>query len=218
MRALLAASAALVLLLGVAQVAPAAAQQPVLVFCSPNGANAGWRPAGECGTPGTGISQPTGGYGLSGWLSGIYSSAAATAGATGTTADAAWSGSGNSTIIAALKAIWTKLGSPATQNAVSGINSASNTSSTSLISAVASNRIYVSAYSCVNTGATASLITFQDGSGGSALWYSIVPAGSGANMSGNTVLFKTTSGNAVYSAAASASATIYCSAAGYSGP
>lgn len=107
---------------------------------------------------------------------------------------------------------------PATQNAVSGTANSTSTSTTSLIGAVTSNRIYVSAFSCANTGASASLISFQDGSGGTTLWTTIVPAGGGSNLSGNTALFKTTSGNAVFYAAGTASTTIYCSAAGYSGP
>lgn len=106
---------------------------------------------------------------------------------------------------------------PATQNAVSGTANTTATTTTSLVGAVASNRIYISAFSCANTGASASLISFQDGSGGTTLWTTIVPAAGGSNVSGNTALFKTTSGNAVFFAAATASTTIYCSAAGYSG-
>lgn len=107
---------------------------------------------------------------------------------------------------------------PATQNAVSGTANTTGNSTTSLVSAVTSNRIYVSAFSCANTGASASLISFQDGSGGTTLWTTIVPAGGGSNVDGNTALFKTTSGNGVYFLPATASTTIYCSAAGYSGP
>src|SRR5579872_198587 len=47
-----------------ASTAPAATDKAGVVALSPN--------TGEVGTPGTGITQPSGGVGLSGWLSGVY--------------------------------------------------------------------------------------------------------------------------------------------------
>jgi hypothetical protein len=99
----------------------------------------------------------------------------------------------------------------------SGTANTTGTSTTSLIGAVTSERIYVKSFSCANTGSTASLISFQDGSGGTTLWTTIVPAGSGSNLGADAPIFWTTAGNALYFAAGSASTTIYCSAAGYAG-
>jgi hypothetical protein len=104
-----------------------------------------------------------------------------------------------------------------TSNAVSGTNSATANTSTSLITAVTSNRIYVTGYSCSNTSATTIYVSFQDGSAGTTLWTQIIPAGGGANIDGPNPLFKTTSGNAVYTAASTGETTVYCSASGYSG-
>jgi len=47
-----------------ASTAPAATDTAIVTTISPN--------TGEVGTPATGVSQPTGGVGLSGWLSGIF--------------------------------------------------------------------------------------------------------------------------------------------------
>ena len=55
----------------------AQATDPALVVAiSPNNALT----TSDSGTPGTGISQPTGGSGLTGWLSGIYNAVTGTAG------------------------------------------------------------------------------------------------------------------------------------------
>lgn len=61
--------------------------------------------ATNTGAGATAANQATG----IGSLSTIATQTTATAGAAGTIADSAWSGSGNSTIVAALKAIWTKV-------------------------------------------------------------------------------------------------------------
>ncbi|HEX4043276.1 MAG TPA: hypothetical protein VHY10_16380 [Xanthobacteraceae bacterium] len=100
---------------------------------------------------------------------------------------------------------------------VTGTANVTGTSSTSLIGAVTSERIYVQAVSCSNSGATSSIISFQDGSGGTALWTAICPAGGGNNLSSGAPLFWTTAGNALYFASGSSSSTIYVSAAGYAG-
>lgn len=98
--------------------------------------------------------------------------------------------------------------------ASTGITTATNTS---LISAAGSGiKIYLTGFSCANTGATTSLIQFTSGSGGSVLWSTINPAGAGTNgqivppvaTAANTALFFTTG---------SASTSQYCSVSGYSG-
>jgi hypothetical protein len=53
-----------------ASTAPAATDPAVVVTLSPN--------TGEVGTPATGVTQPTGGIGISGWLSAIYQKLAGT--------------------------------------------------------------------------------------------------------------------------------------------
>jgi hypothetical protein len=107
---------------------------------------------------------------------------------------------------------------PATQNFVSGVATQTGTTSTSLIGAVASNRIYLAAFSCYNSGSSASVVLFQDGSAGTTIWSTIVPAGGGSNLDGNTAMARTTSGNALYFAPQTSSTTVGCSAAGFSGP
>lgn len=106
---------------------------------------------------------------------------------------------------------------PSTTNKVSGAISVTSGSSTSLITAVASNRIYVTGYSLSNTSATTITVAFQDGNGGTTLWTQIVPAGSGANISGTEPLFWTTSGNGLFIAASTGESTVYANASGFSG-
>jgi hypothetical protein len=105
---------------------------------------------------------------------------------------------------------------PTVVNAVSGTATQTSTTTTSLIGAVTSNRIYVTAFACYNSGASASVISFQDGSGGTTLYQTIVPAGGGSNLGGGQVLFKTTAGNALFFAPATASTTVGCSGSGFS--
>ncbi len=105
-----------------------------------------------------------------------------------------------------------------TSNFVTGTANVANTASTSLIALVASNRIYVTAYSCSNSGSSATIVSFQDGNGGSTIWTAEVPAGGGhVAANGNFPMFKTTSGTALYFASGTSSTTVYCSAAGFSG-
>jgi hypothetical protein len=105
-----------------------------------------------------------------------------------------------------------------TRNAISGTANTTATTTTSLIPLVAAKRLYITAFSCANTGSTNSLISFQDGSGGATQWTTIVLAGGGSNLSsGQLPMFRTTAGNALFFAAGSASTTIYCSASGFSG-
>lgn len=100
---------------------------------------------------------------------------------------------------------------------VAGTATTTGTSDTSLVAAQgASTYYYCTAFSAVNTGSTAALITFKDGSGGSTLFYAIVPAGGGCVMSGGgKPLFKTSANTALYFAAGSSSTTIYLSASGF---
>lgn len=89
---------------------------------------------------------------------------------------------------------------------------------TSLIAAAgASTRNYVTNLSISNTGATTSLITITDGSGGATLWQSIAPAGSGSNIT-FTIPIRTSANTALFVTTGSASTTMYVSAAGFTGP
>ena len=99
---------------------------------------------------------------------------------------------------------------------VKGSASATGTTSTSLITAVASNSIYLTSVQVMNTGTVTSQILLQDGNGGTTLAYAQAPAGGGSNIT-FPVPIKNTSGNAWYFAAGSASSTIYVSAQGYYG-
>ncbi len=107
---------------------------------------------------------------------------------------------------------------PATASRVSGTASQTSGTTSTLLIPGTGQRIYVTSFSCANTGASASLISFQDGSGGSTLWTTIVPAGGGSNLGGSTPLFWTSNGNPLYWVPATSSSTVYCSAAGFSGP
>jgi hypothetical protein len=95
------------------------------------------------------------------------------------------------------------------------------TTSTSLIAAVTSNRIYVTSISCVNSHATVgTFVTVQDGSGGTALATLAAAAvfGGDEKNGGGVPLFKTTSGNALYVADVTTGANVICNASGFSGP
>jgi hypothetical protein len=102
------------------------------------------------------------------------------------------------------------------QSFVRGSASATGTTTTSLITAVASNAIYLTSVQVMNTGTVTSQILLQDGNGGTTLAYAQAPAGGGANIT-FPVPIKNTVGNAWYFAAGSASSTIYISAQGYAG-
>jgi hypothetical protein len=93
------------------------------------------------------------------------------------------------------------------------------TTDTSLVAASgsASLKTYITDIQIVNTGASTSLITFKDGSGGSTLGYSIAPAGGGSNIHLSSPL-QTSANTAFFFAAATASTTIYLAAQGYKAP
>jgi len=101
---------------------------------------------------------------------------------------------------------------------VYGNISVTTATNTSLIAAAgASTRNYVTNISISNTGATTSLITITDGSGGATLWQSIAPAGSGSNIT-FTIPIRTSANTALFVTTGSASTTMYISAAGFTGP
>lgn len=106
---------------------------------------------------------------------------------------------------------------PSVATWVGGTASQTSTTSTSLIPLVAAKSIYVMAFNCTNSGASDSIITFQDGSGGAALDVTINKTVGGSNHDGGGVpLFKTTAGNALFFAPGTASTTQYCTASGFS--
>lgn len=106
---------------------------------------------------------------------------------------------------------------PATTNKVTGTASTTSGTSTSLVGAVASQRLYITNYAVSNTSATTIVVSFQDGSGGTTLWTQIVPAGGGANISGTEPLFWTTAGNALFFSSSTGETTILANASGFSG-
>ncbi len=76
---------------------------------------------------------------------------------------------------------------------------------------------YVSAAQFANKGATAVLVTLQDGSGGTALGYVYVPAGQTVPVVYPSPLH-TTANTALYFQADGSTTTLYVSAQGYVGP
>lgn len=109
------------------------------------------------------------------------------------------------------------VGGGATTGDVTGTASQTSTTSTSLVGAVTSNKLYILTVSCSNSGSSNSLVALQDGSGGTTLWSILVPAGGGNNIAASRPIFATTSGNALYFAPGTASTTVTCNAAGFSG-
>ena len=91
------------------------------------------------------------------------------------------------------------------------------TTSTQIIAATASKVTYVTAIHCNNSSATATLVSIQDGSGGTTL--DTLAAGAtygGDNRSGGGFpLFWTTSGNGLYAADVTTGASVICQASGY---
>lgn len=103
---------------------------------------------------------------------------------------------------------------------VRGLNSVAGTGDTAVtgtISGDAGLKTYITSAQVANTGSTTTLITFKDGNAGSALAYTIAPAGGGSNIVFETPLV-TTANTALYFACASSSTTVYCSAQGYKAP
>lgn len=100
---------------------------------------------------------------------------------------------------------------------VKGTTSAmTGTSSTQIIAAVTSQHIYVTNITCNNSSSTATLVTIQDGSGGTTLGTLIAPAGGGDESHGFEPLFWTTAGNGLYAADVTTGASVICTASGHS--
>lgn len=103
------------------------------------------------------------------------------------------------------------------ENFVSGNINVTTATNTSLIAAAGSGiKIYLTGFSCANTGASNSLLQFTSGSAGTVIWQTINPTLSGTSgtisppvaTAANTALFVTTG---------TASPTQYCSVTGYTG-
>jgi len=90
------------------------------------------------------------------------------------------------------------------------------TSSTQLIAAVSSQHIYPTHISCNNSSGTATLVSIQDGSGGTTLMTLIAPAGGGDTESDVDALTWTTAGNGLYAADVTTGASVICNASGHS--
>jgi len=89
------------------------------------------------------------------------------------------------------------------------------TSSTALLAAVSAKVIYLMNITCTNSSATATLLTLQDGSGGTTLGTMICPAGGGHTEHASFPLVKTTSGNGLYVADVTTSASVIATASGF---
>lgn len=103
------------------------------------------------------------------------------------------------------------------ENFVSGCATATGTSDTSVVAAGAGSlKNYITAISVYNSGASTSVITIKNGSGGSTLWQSIAPAGGGSNFVLPTPIL-TSAATALYFASGTASTTVGICATGYTG-
>jgi hypothetical protein len=100
---------------------------------------------------------------------------------------------------------------------VSGYASTTGTGDTSVVAAQgASTYFYCTGWSVANTGSSATLITFKDGSGGATLGATIAPAGGGSNFSaGGKPLFRSSANTAMHFACGTASTTVHVTLFGY---
>lgn len=102
---------------------------------------------------------------------------------------------------------------------VSGTTAAMTvTTSTQVLAAVATKRLYVTRVKCNNSSGTATLVQIQDGSGGTVL--DTLAAGAtfgGEQGTGPTPLFWTTAGNGLFAQDVTTGASVICTASGYSG-
>jgi hypothetical protein len=100
---------------------------------------------------------------------------------------------------------------------VSGVTAAmTGTTSTQVIAAVGSNYIYVTSCSFSNTHASVTtMMSLQDGNGGTTLWTLIVPYGGGNNVTFPTPLKVTTIGNALYVVNVTTGSNTFASCNGY---
>jgi len=104
------------------------------------------------------------------------------------------------------------------ENFISGTTGAITTATnTQAIAAQAAGiKIYMTAFSCSNTGSGTSSIDFTSGSGGSEMWNTIVPSGGGSNMTLPSPV-STAAATALFVTNGTASTTIKCSVSGYIG-
>jgi len=103
--------------------------------------------------------------------------------------------------------------SPISGPVVSGTSAISAT----LVAALgASNRFYMTDYSCSNTGASTTAVFFLNSGNNLPIWQSIIPAGGGTVKNFATPI-STSANNALIISTLVASTTVYCSASGYSG-
>ena len=105
------------------------------------------------------------------------------------------------------------------ENFASAVGSATATGNITLATSfttTAGLKNYITGFSLSNTGATTSLITILNGAAGSALWYTIAPAGGGSNFTFPTPIV-TSAATAPYVSITTASTTIYVSLTGYIG-
>ena len=95
--------------------------------------------------------------------------------------------------------------------------SMTGTTSTQLLAAVTSKILYAMNISCVNSSTTGTLVTVQDGSGGTTLGtLTAAPSFGGDEKTNSTFpLFKTTSGNGLFVANVTTSAAVICTASGW---
>lgn len=103
---------------------------------------------------------------------------------------------------------------------VRGLNSVAGTGDTAVTGTVSGDaglKTYITDVQVANTGSSTTLITLKDGSGGSALAYTIAPAGGGSNIH-FAVPLVTTANTALHFACGTSSTTVYCSAQGYKAP
>lgn len=107
------------------------------------------------------------------------------------------------------------LEAPDTAQFASGAANVTTTTSTQLIALVSAKRLYINTVSLSNTSATGTIVTFQDGSGGAALWVMYVPATGGSNLACRMPFIRTTAGTALFFAAGTGVTTLYANAAGY---
>ena len=103
------------------------------------------------------------------------------------------------------------------ENFLSGTATATTGTNTQIIAAQSGSlKIYMTGFSCYNSGASTETLLFTSGTGGATIWATILPAGGGSNgqiippvaTAAATGLFMTTGGS---------STTMSCSATGYAG-
>ena len=93
-----------------------------------------------------------------------------------------------------------------------------STSSTSIIGAPGAGKIYLTSCFAHNTGSSTTLVTYQNGSGGSAIAYGIAPAGGGCNENFVPPLASMSATTGLYAAGATSTTSLYITCDGFTGP